>query len=63
MINIKSDKETAEVSNKFFSNVVTNHNILQFNQIDRTFENISDPVIKASVNYRAHPSVIAMKES
>ena len=46
-----------------FSNVVTNLNIPQFNQIDRTSENISDPVIKAIVKYRAHPSVIEIKEN
>ena len=39
--------------NKFFSNVVTNLNIPQFHQIDQTSENISDPVIKAIVKYRA----------
>ena len=49
--------------NEFFSNVVTNLNIPQFNQIDRTSENISDPVIKAIVKYRAHPSIITIKEN
>ena len=49
--------------NEFFSNVVTNLNIPQFNQIDRTSENISDPVIKAMVKYRAHPSATAIKEN
>ena len=39
--------------NKFFSNVVTNLNIPQCDQIDQTSENISDPVIKAIVKYRA----------
>ena len=42
---IRSDKETNKVLNKFFPNVVTNLNIPQFNQTDRTSENISDPVI------------------
>ena len=60
---IRSDKETAKVLNEFFANVVTNLNIPQFNQIDRTSENIRDPVIKAIVKYRAHPSVIAIKEN
>ena len=46
-----------------FANVVTNLNIPQFNQIDRTSENIRDPVIKAIVKYRAHPSIIAIKEN
>ena len=58
-----SDKETAKVLNEFFSNVVNNLNIPQFNQIDRTSENISDPVIIAIVKYIAHPSVIAIKEN
>ena len=44
---IRSDNKTAEVLNEFFAIIVTNLNILQFNQIDRTSENISDPVIKA----------------
>ena len=45
------------------SDVVTNLNIPHFNQIDGTSENISDPVIKAIVKYKAHPSVTAIKES
>ena len=49
--------------NEFFSNVVTNLNITQFNQIDQIPENISDPVIKAIVKYRAHPSIIASKKN
>ena len=60
---IRSDNETAKVLNEFFANIVTNLNIPQFNQIDRTSENISDPVIKAIVKYRAHPSIIAIKEN
>ena len=47
---------------EFFSNVVTNLNISQFNQIDLTSENISDSFIKTIAKYRAHPSVIAIKE-
>ena len=60
---IRSDKETAEVLNEFFSNVVTKLNILQFNKIDRTSENISDPLIKAIVKYRAHRTVITIREN
>ena len=60
---IRGDNETAKVLNEFFANIVTNLNIPQFNQIDRTSENISDPVIKAIVKYRAHPSIIAIKEN
>ena len=60
---IKSDKETAKVLNEFFFNIVTNLNIPQFNQIDRTSEKNSVSVIKAIVMYRAHPSAIAIKEN
>ena len=60
---LKSDKETAEDLNEFFSNVLTNLNIPQFNQIDRTSENISDLVIKPIVKYRAHLNVNAVKEN
>ena len=49
---IKSDKETAKFLNRFFCNVATNLNIPQFNQIGRTSENISDPVIKDIVKYK-----------
>ena len=59
---IRSDKETSKVLNEFFSNVETHLNIQQFNQIYQTSENISDPVIKAIVKCRAHPSIIAIKE-
>ena len=48
--------------NEFFSNVETHLNIQQFNQIYQTSENISDPVIKAIVKCRTHPSIIAIKE-
>ena len=55
--------KSVKVLNEFFANIVTNLNIPQFNQIDRTSENISDPVIKAIVKYRAHLSIIAIKEN
>ena len=60
---ISSDREYAKVLNELFSNVVTNLNIPQFNEIYRTSENISGPVIKAIVKYRAQSSIIAIKES
>ena len=48
---IKRYIETAKVLNEFFSNVATDLSIPQFNQIERTSENTSDPVIKAIVKY------------
>ena len=49
--------------NEFFANIVANLNIPQFNQTDRKSEKISDPVVKATVKCRAHPSIIAIKEN
>ena len=43
---IKTDKETATVLNKFFSNIVNNLNIPQFTQRGSTFEKIFGPVFK-----------------
>ena len=61
---IRSDKEIAKVSNEFFANVVTNLNIPpQFNQMDQTSENISDPVIKAIVKYRAFRVLLPSKKT
>ena len=52
---IKSDKETANVLNEFFSNIVTSLNIPQFDQIVLTSEKISESV-KAIVKCRARRS-------
>ena len=60
---VRSNNETAKVLNEFFANIITNLTIPQFNQIDQTSENIRDPVIKAIVKYRGHPSIIAIKEN
>ena len=43
---IKTDKETAMVLNKFFSNIVNNLNIPQFTQRGSTFEKNFKPVFK-----------------
>ena len=62
-ITIVEDKEPAKVLNELFSNVLTNLNISQFNQIDQTFEKNSDPVNKAIVIYMSHRSYTAIKEN
>ena len=57
---IKDDKETAKVFNDFFSNIIKNLNIPQFNPGDSTCEKVLDPVVRAIVRYRKHPSILAM---
>ena len=58
---LKSDKETAKVLNNFFSNIIQNLNIPQYRDQDPISNSISDPVLKAIVKYRVHPSIIAIK--
>ena len=59
--NIKTEKGTAEVLNAFFSNIVQNLDIQQYNVDDPICENINDPILKAIVRYRNHPSIVAIK--
>ena len=59
---IKTEKGTAEVLNAFFSNIVQNLDIQQYNVDDPICENINDPLLKAIVRYRNHPSLVAIKK-
>ena len=59
---IKTEKGTAEVLNAFFSNIVQNLDIQQCNMDDLICENINDPLLKAIVRYRNHPSIVAIKK-
>ena len=59
---IKTEKRTAKVLNTFFSNIVQNLGIQQYNVDDPICENINDPLLKATVRYRNHPSIVAIKK-
>ena len=59
---IKTEKETAKVLNAFFSNIVQNLDIQQYNVDDPICENMNDPLLKAMVRYRNHPSNVAIKK-
>ena len=59
---IKTNQTNANMLNNFFSNIVKNPEIPQYNQVDTICQNIKDPVIKAVIKYRNHPSIIAIKE-
>ena len=48
---IKTEKGTAKVLNAFFSNIVPNLDIQQYNADDPICENINDPLLKAIVRY------------
>ena len=60
---LKNDKETAQVLNNFFSTISQNLKIPQYKEQDLISASISDPVMRAVVKYRAHPSIIAFKEN
>lgn len=54
---IKPDRETTKVLNNFFSNIIKNLHIQQFNENDPIYENINDPFLKAIVRYQNHLSI------
>ena len=59
---IKTEKGTAEVLNAFFSNIVQNLDIQQYNVNDPICENINDPPLKTIVRYQNHASIVAIKK-
>ena len=54
---ISSDNETADVLNTFFSNIVSNLNLPQYPISNPYYNKIKDPVLKAIVKYKDHPSI------
>ena len=59
---LKSESETAEVFNNFFSNIVKNLKISEYKNLNTNIENVQDPVFRAILKYKNHPSTIAIKE-
>ena len=43
---VKSESETAEIFNKFFSNIVKNLGIPDYDNFDPILENMKEPVFK-----------------
>ena len=58
---VKTEKETAEVFNNFFGNIVKNFNISQYSDFDPITENVKDPTLKAIFKYKKHPSILAIR--
>ena len=52
---LKTESETAETVNDFFSNIVKNLNILRYSGTDSVAENITEPTLKAIMKYKDHP--------
>ena len=59
---LASESETAETLNNFFSNIVKKLNIPKFNSNNSVTENIKDPVFKAILKYKNHPSILAIQK-
>ena len=60
---INSDKiHLNEVLNEFFSNIVKNLKIPEYENFNHNFEKVKDPVLKTNLKYKNHPSIIARKE-
>ena len=58
---IKTDLETAEVFNNFFSNIVQNLKISRYANEELIVSNINDPTLKTILKYRNHPSITAIQ--
>ena len=52
-----------KILNNFFSTIIQNLKIPQYKEQDPISASISDPVMRAVVKYRAHPSIFAIKEN
>ena len=59
---VENDKKTATALNNFFSNIITNLGIPQYIEGEPVSQNIDDPLMKAIIKYRLHPSIIAIKK-
>ena len=58
---VKTGKDTAEVFNNFFGNIVKNFNISQYSDFDPIIEKVKDPTLKAILKYEKHPSILAIR--
>ena len=59
---LTSESETAETWNNFFSNIVKRLELPKFNSNNSVIENIDDPVFKAILKYKDHPTIFAIQK-
>ena len=59
---VKSESETVKSLNKLFSNIVKNLGIPVYDDFDPIIENMKDPVYKAILKYKNHPSILEIKD-
>ena len=58
---VKTELETAEVLNKFFSNIVNNLEISKYSKYESFIDNIEDETLREVLKYKNHPSIIAIQ--
>ena len=58
---VKTEKETAEVFNKFAGIIVKNLNISQCANFDPIMENVKDPALKTILKCKKQSSILAIK--
>ena len=56
-------EQNAELLNIFFSNAVKNLKIPRFSNTNSFVERLSDPVLKAILKYKNHPSIVAIRNA
>ena len=57
-----SESATAKTLDNFFSNIVKKLNTPNFNSNNSVTKNIKDPVSKAILKYKNHPSILAIQK-
>ena len=60
---IENDENTASILKEVFSNIITTLGIPQYNETKPVSHNIGDPLMKAIMKYRFHPSIVAIKKN
>ena len=58
---VKTELETAEVLNKFFSNIANNLEISKYSKYESFIDNIEDQTLRGILKHKNHPSIIAIQ--
>ena len=59
---VKNDNDAARILNTFFSNILRDLKIPDYNNFDPMAENIEESVLKAILKYRNHPRILTIGE-
>ena len=60
---VKTELETAEVLNKFFSNIVNNLEISKYCKYESFIDNIEHQTLRAILKHKNHSSIIAIQNN